>query len=231
METLGWIFLGLLLVDLFLVIFGSIKNFAILTKISRMFIIPLSNCIIIQFLIKLLPDAEHILFLTTVALILISLCEICFSFENIAFFKYTGRFFFILSLGAWLELFISTFFIYRPAQWLNILAISIYSILLIITFIFSGKNKFHTYFGALIGYVIVIALHYSAIVSLIYGRRDYTILLTAGSSLLLLCYLFYVKQSTKPFTKLPERFSMLIRTILIATAEALITSSTIFMIR
>lgn len=231
MNTLGWIFLGLLVVALFLVIFGSIKNFAILTKISGMFIVPLSNCIILQFLIKLLPEAEHILFLTAAALILITLCEICFSFENIAFFKYTGRFFFILSLGAWLELFISTFFIYRPAQWLNILAISIYSILLIVTFIFCGKNKLRVYFGTLIGYVIVIALHYSAIVSLIYGKRDYAIMLTVGASILLLCYLFYVKQSTKPFNKLPERFSMLIRTILITAAEALITASTIFMIR
>ena len=230
METLGWILIGLLVVALFLVIFGSIKNFSILTKISRIFIVPFSSGIVVQFLIKLLPEAEHVLFLTTAALIMISICELCFSFENITFFKYTGRLFFILSLGAWLELFISTFFIYRPAQWLNILATSIYSILLIFTFIISGKNKLHTYFGTLIGYVIVISLHYSAIVTLIYGKRDYSILLTIGASVLLLSYIFYIKQSTKPL-KLPERFSMLIRTILIAGAEALITTSTILMIR
>lgn len=230
MDIIRWIFAGLLFSSLFLFILGSIKDFKILVKVSRIFPLPFSSCILLTFLQTLLPDSEHILFLSLISLILISLCELCFSFENISFFKYSGRLFFILGCCSWIELFISTFFIYKIPQFINITASVIYFLLLIFLFIISGKNKFHTYFGILFGYFFVIVLNYSAIITLLFCNRDYAIYLTAGTTLLLLSYIFYIKQYTKPL-KISKNVEMIIRTCLIVIAEALITTSTIFMIR
>lgn len=230
METLGWIFLGLLTVSLFLFIFGSIKNWGIMIKISRIFIVPFSCGIILLFLKQLFPDSRHIFFLTTIALIFISLCELCFSFENLKFFRYFGRFLFLLSNAAWIELFISTFYIYRPAQWMNILFGSIYFVLLVLTLIICGKNKIGTYFTILTGYASVILLNYSAIITWIFSKREYAIFLTAGTTILLISFILYEKQKTNPW-KINEKIELIIRTLLITCAEVMITTSTIFMIR
>lgn len=230
METLGWIFLGLLVVSLFLFILGTIKNWGILIKISRIFILPFSCVIILLHLKDFFPDSKHIFFLTTIALIFISLCELCFSFENLKFFRYFGRFLFLLSNAAWIELFISTFYIYRPAQWMNILFGSIYFVILVLLLIICGKNKIGTYFSILIGYASVILLNYSAIITWIFSKREYAAFLTAGTTILLLSFIFYEKQKTKPW-KINDRIELIIRTLLITYAQALITASTIFMIR
>lgn len=230
MDIIRWVFTGLLFSSLFLFIFGSIKNFKILVKISRIFIIPFASCIFITFLQTLLPNSEHILFLSVIALLFISLCELCFSFENISFFKYIGRFFFLLSCCSWIELFISTFYIYRVPQFINITAYILYFLLLVFIFIISGKNKFHTYLGILIGYFFVIFLNYSAVITLIFCIRDYAIFLMAGTTVLLISYIFYVKQFTKSF-KISKKLEAIFRICLIVIAEALITTSTIFMIK
>ncbi len=230
METLGWIFLGLLTVSLFLFILGSIKNWEIMIKISRIFIVPFTCVIILLFLKQLFPDSRHIFFLTTIALTLISLCELCFSFESLKFFRYFGRFLFLLSNAAWIELFISTFYIYRPAQWMNILFAGIYFVILVLLLIICGKNKIGTYMSILIGYASVILLNYSAIITWIFSKREYAVFLTTGTTILLLSFILYEKQKTKPW-KINERIELIIRTLLITCAEALITASTIFMIR
>ncbi len=230
MELISWIFLGLLVVSLFLFILGSIKNWGIMIKVSRIFILPFS-CVIILLLLKdFFPDSKHIFFLTSIALGLISLCELCFSFENLKFFKYFGRFLFLLSNAVWIELFISTFYIYRPAQWMNIVFGCIYFVILVLLLIICGKNKIGTYLSILIGYASLILLNYSAIITWIFSKREYAAFLTAGTTILLLSFILYEKQKTKPW-KINARIELIIRTLLVTCAQALITASTIFMIR
>lgn len=229
METISWIFVGLLTVSLFLFIFALIKKMNIMKCISRAFILPFANVIILIFLKQQLPEAEHILFLSVIAIGLITISEIFFSFENINICKIFGRFFFLASNFAWIELYITTFFIYRPLQWHNILAITIYSIILITTLILSGKNKFGIYLSIILGYLTTIVLNYSAVITLIFSKKSYSIYLTAGTFILMAVFIFYFLQKTRT-KKISSNIEDILRISLITIAEGLITTSGIFMI-
>jgi hypothetical protein len=113
---------------------------------------------------------------------------------------------------------------------MNILFAGIYFVILVLLLIICGKNKIGTYMSILIGYASVILLNYSAIITWIFSKREYAVFLTTGTTILLLSFILYEKQKTKPW-KINERIELIIRTLLITCAEALITASTIFMIR
>lgn len=229
MTVLGWIFVGILAVSLFFFIFSLIKNWKIPATISQAFILPTATGISASFLYQLLPLTKHILFLSIVALAIETTSEILFIFENKKFFRYTGRFLFLLGLCPWIELYISTFYIYTVPQWGLILAGVIYGILLIALLIFCGKCKLGYYFWILIGFVMTGFLSFSAVISLCYKPVLNYILLTIGTVFLLISYVFYAKQTAKPFIS-NKKLETILRTTFITLAEVLITTSGIFMI-
>lgn len=233
MTVICWISLGLFTVAVFLFIFGIIKDFKILANISRFFIIPTSNVIAFSLLLDSFPDARHIFFLSSIALSLIIISEFCFIFEKLPFFNYTAKLFFIASSIFWIELYKSTFFIYTIPLWINITAGSIYFIFYIFHCICCLKKPLHFYLGVLIMLSPLVLLNYSALITLIFSRKLYSMLLFTGTLLLILSYSFYsIHNSINKTNKaINQKLFILVRVISLVIAEAMINYSGLLMIR
>lgn len=229
MNTLTWIFAGLLAVVYFLFIFGTIKEINIMGKISRAFIMPFSAAIVILFLNQYLPLTRHIMFLSIIALSLCSLSQILFIFSNIKSLNLIGRLFFFLSLMPWIELYITTFHLYKIPTWIYIVCGTIYAILLILTLIFTGKNKFSVYLYITIAFTTAVLLNFSSIVSLINDFRLNYGLLTGGSLIILFAICAYGKQTTKP-VKINKKLETILGITIITLAECLISTSGLLMV-
>ena len=150
-------------------------------------------------------------------------------FEKNKFLRFIAHVFFLLSLGPWIELYLTTFFIYKTPQWCFILAYVIYGLLLLALLIFTGKNKLITYLITSIGFASTAFINFCAIISLYNNPILCNILLTSGTGILLITVAFYSKQTTKRF-KINLKLESILRIILITLAETLITASGLFMI-
>lgn len=229
METLTWIFTGLLVISLFFFIFSMIKNWSILNKISRIFILPFVSGIILMFLKEQLPEAGHILFLSILALGICCISEIFLTFENQKLLVFIGRVIFLISLFPWIELYFSTLYIYKVRTWMIITASLIYFAVLVATLILSGKNSFGIYLGTLIALAEASFLNFCAFISMGYDLKLNYVLLVIGTTLLLLGVIFYIKQSTKAF-KMNKNLEIILRLLFIISAQSLISVSGILMI-
>jgi len=190
---------------------------------------PLISCILIMFIKTELPVARHILFLSLIALSLVSISEVFLTFDNIKPLLYIGRLFFFASLFPWIELYISSFFIYRIPGWSMILAGIVYLVILILTMIFSGKNKFFLYLEITLAFITSAFLNFTAIVSMAFDFKLNYVLLAIGTTFLMLAILFYFKQNTKPF-KLNKKLEIILRLLFLIAAQALISISGLLMI-
>jgi len=229
METITWIFTGLLVISLFLFILSMVKNWTILNKISKCFIMPFVACMLIMLIKTKLPVSRHILFLSLIALSLVSISEVFLTFDNIKPLLFIGKLIFFISLLPWIELYISTFYIFKVAGWSIILAAIIYLVILIFTMILTGKNKFITYLELTLAVLAGSFLNFTAIISMSFDFRLNYILLTAGTSFLLISILFYFKQNTKPF-KMNKKLEVILRLVFLITAQVLIAISGLLMI-
>ena len=229
METLTWIFTGLLVISLFFFILSMIKNWSVVNKISRIFILPFVSGIILMFLKQQLPAAAHILFLSVLALGICCIGEIFLTFENQKILVIIGRLIFLLGLFPWIELYFSTFFIYKLRTWMIITASMIYFAILVTTLILSGKNNIGTYLGIIIAIAETAFFNFCSVISMGYDLRLNYILLMAGTTVLLMGVIFYIKQNTKAF-KINKNLEIILRLLFITTAQSLIAVSGILMI-
>lgn len=229
METLTWIFMGLLVISLFFFIFSMVKKWSLLNKISRIFILPFVSGIILMFLKWQLPEARHIFFLSVLALGICCISEIFLTFENQKVLVFLGRIIFLFSLLPWIQLYFSTLYIYKLRSWMIITASVVYFAILLVTLILSGKNNFGVYLGIIIAIAEAAFLNFCAVISMGYDLKLNYILLMAGTTVLMLGVIFYIKQTTKAF-KLNKNLESILRLVFIITAQSLITVSGMLMI-
>ena len=219
MNVYTWIFTGLLLVDLILYIVGLGKNVALMEKICRGLFIPLIAGIVLSILSEYLPDSHHIIFISSFAFFTSSLFVLASLKEKNKFFKFAEHFLFIITEVLWLLLIISVYRIYRVPQLFFILTGIVFIAGFVVICFFIKKQEPVKYAAALIQYFFSAALCTTALVSLIYEKRAFAILIFTGSLTILCHVIFEIFQRTRPFAinKKTEKFVVTILSVLAQT--------------
>ena len=227
MSVSNWIFLGLIIVALGLLILSYIKKFIILQKSCECLILPLSATLITMRLTENLPDSFHIIIITIIAFSLISISAIFLAFENIKTLRIAGRLASIANLLCWCVLYEPIFRIHAVPVWLWIICAGIYIAAIITCCIFSGKQVLLFYFLFAGAFSVAAFLHFCALMFLCYERTVASILLFAGTSISITLIAFHFLNQTR----LKIKHAGVIRYCLLVASQILIACSNILMIR
>ena len=215
MNTYTWIFTGLLVVTLILYILGQVNRIMALEKIARVLFMPFIAGIILSILTVYLPDSHHILVLSTFAYAAATLFMLNTLKDKKRFLKMTEGLFFILNQSMWGMLIFSVYRIYRVPTFVYIIAGIIYLAGFIVLCILVKKQSLVKYTGALILYAFSAYLGLTTLLSLIYEKRLFSVLMFTGSIAYMLETLFIIIQRTRPFdiTEKTEKFVITIMTV------------------
>lgn len=231
MSTLSWILTGLFCVALALYILSLFKNFKIISGITSVLFIPLSCTPIILSLSDYLPDSYHIRFLSIIAVSCIAVSEFFIYFNFTKAMTYLGEFFYIASFLFWIQLYKTTFFIFRVSLSALITESVILFLLLVILLIYIRKQKPLFYLVKLFEYFSLGFLNFSAIITEInVSGHGYTVTFIIGSILLIIEYVLYTVQTTRP-VEINRKIERAVRTSLITTAQIMLTLTGLLMIR
>ncbi len=227
MSVSSWIFLGLIVISLSLLILSYIKKLIVLQKCCECLILPFFATLITLCLTENLPDSFHIIVITIIAFTLISLSAIFLAFENIKTLRIAGRIASIANLFCWCLLYESIFRIHTIPFWLWIICGGIYIAAIIACCILSGKQALLFYLLFASAFLIVAFLHFCALIFLCYERTLASILLFTGVSISVFLIAFHFLNQTKLKTK----HAGIIRYSLLLASQVLIACSNILMIR
>ena len=227
MSVSNWIFLGLIIVALGLLILAYIKKLIVLQKSCECLILPLSATLITLWLTESLPDSFHIIVITIIAFTLISLSAIFLAFENIKTLRIAGRLASIANILCWCVLYEPIFRIHTVPAWLWIICSIIYIAAIITCCVLSGKQPLLFYFLFAAAFAVVAFLHFCTLMFLCYERTVASILLFAGASISVALIAFHFLNQAKIKTKHAGK----IRYSLLVASQILIACSNILMIR
>ena len=230
MNYILWISISVIAICLFLYIFGTIKNFSLLQSIPLSLIIPAAGTIVLFFLNDYLPDANHIVKVTTYSLIAIFISTAFAIFEKNKFCLFLSYLAFVASTFSWINLYGTTFNIYYVYTRIKIIVTIAYALGFILISIHTHKQKLGLFFTSTLLYAPAAFLNFCAIVTLSHSRRSYSYILTVGSSLLLLLIAFKTIKR-RELIKISDKVDKIISSILLIASEILITTSGYFMIR
>ena len=144
------------------------------------------------------------------------------------FIKSTEEFFYVLTQLFWLLLIISVYRIFNVPQWLFIISGAVYFAGFIVICIFIKKQSFAKYASAIILYVISTALGITSLVSLIYEKRLFALLMFLGTLVFMAGTVLTIFQKTRPF-EISEKVEKLLITITVVLANALTGAGAILM--
>ena len=227
MTIAVWLLAGILPVNLGLMIFANIKKHLALQKLCVCLTLPISGSLIILLLSAYLPDSYHIMFISTIALSLVSLSTAFLAFEKFRTLRISGR---IASLGnvfCWIILYRSIFKIYSVPVWLYILAACIYAAIIISACVFSGKQEPRFYGAFALSFLLAAYLNFCSLIFLCREKNSSSIMLFAGTTLYAVLVTFHFLNTTKLKIKHAGglRFNMMF------ISQVLIACSNILMIR
>ena len=227
MNIYTWIFIALISIDLLLYIIGLVQRIIPLEKTARSFFVPLTAGILISFLINYLPDSHHIIFIASMAFGAATLCMLSTLKKN-KFFKFSEHFLFLLTEAFWLWLICSVYRIFKISNIIFILAGIVFIAGFIVICVFIKKQSVAKYTAAIIQYFFAAILCTTSLVSLIYEKRAFGILIFLGSLFTVCHVIFEIFQRTRPFA-ISAKLERIIVTILFVTAQALMGTGALLM--
>lgn len=232
MTFTDWFLLGFFVLSVLIYIISNVKKIKYLDGICGLFFIPTSCFFIIRLLNNYLPDSRHIIFISTIAIIFISLRELLIWFKIPRLqkiFTIIEEFLYIANIFTWIQLYKTTFYIYRTNGLCTLIVIVLFVFLFGFMCLMIGKNNFKYSLKALISFFLIGYLNYCAIISYINCHDIYAIILIIGTLLLLCDVIFFSIQTIKPF-EINIKLEKIIRVILITSSQFLITTSGLLMI-
>ena len=229
MNVYTWIFTGFLLVNLLLYIIGLIQRLHGLEIAARGLFIPFTGGLIISLLTESLPDSHHIIFIAAFAFFTASLFMICYIKNKNKFFKFAEHFLFLVSQAIWYLLIVSVYRIYRIPDLFFILSGIVFIAGFIVICVFIKKQTPVKYASALILYFLTAVFVTTALISLVYEKRLFGILIFCASLINLFYAVFEIFQSTRPFA-LSRKNEKLLITIISVSASALMGSGALMML-
>ncbi|MBP5519181.1 MAG: hypothetical protein J6X84_01195 [Treponema sp.] len=227
MHVIDWILLAIVLITIGILIFACASKKNILKKVSECLVIPLFAILNITLLVQSLPDSRHILRISTLVLLLISVSTICMTYSSKRLLRILARLLIFASVFCWISLYRTIFYIHKVPFWLIILMILVYIVTIVFACIISGKQEGIYYFIFAIGFAPYAYLNFCTVIFLCFERTISSIILFAGSVIFLLLNSFqFINQARLKF-----KHADVIRYILLITSQILIASSNILMIR
>ena len=227
MTIADWILLALLIINYGLIIIGNLKKILILQKSCVCLTLPLAGALIILRLTRYLPDSFHIIIISVLAFVLISISTAFLAFETIKPLRILGR---IASLGntfCWILLYRSIFKIHSIPAWFYFLMTGLYAGIIVASCVFSGKQEIKFYAAFVISFLLAAQLHFCSLIFLFWERSGNSIMLFAGTSI----YAFLLAFHFLNTTKLKIKHAGAIRYNLMLVSQLLIACSNILMIR
>lgn len=226
MNICTYIFSGLLAVAVALYFIFKKLDKTFWTRLIATFILPLTEALAISAMTIRLPDSKHLILLSLIAYIFSSACIILFLFDKNTNCRVIARTLFLCSMSAWLALFSSTYYIYRIPLLLSIICTLIYISIFVFTFIMLGKQRKSHYFWAVISLLVCSLLHFCSAVTLVSGRTIYSIILFAGTSIVYVLDIFYLRL----YKKEPAKNTKFLLSLLLISSQILISVSCFLMI-
>jgi len=202
------------------------KKLPLVLKILASIVIPLIAGVTIYFLSWYLPDSKHIITISAFGYFFTALSTTLFLFDDYKYIRYSARVALFASIILWITLFFNVFYLYHISTALTVCLILLYVAVDVVLCIFIGKQKPFMYawvFGAILlgGF-----FNYLTVVTLIYSHRLYSILLCAGSTIILGMIFYYMID----LKKYHFRHSKVVRYILMIISQGLLAASTVLMI-
>lgn len=220
MNVYTWIFAGLLGVALLLYIIGLVQRIGPLEKVARVLFVPFLGSMILSMLTEYLPDSYHIMFISAFAFGAAVIFMLLTIRDKSIFIKAAENFFYIANQFLWQLLIVSVYRIYRVPQWLFIIAGAVYFAGLVVIFIFIKKQSFLKYASGIILYAFSTILGITTLVSLIYEKRLFAVMMFLSSLVFMFGTVLTIFQKTRPFA-ITEKTEKLLITITVVTANAL----------
>lgn len=203
---------------------AQIKKNKIIDAISSFFLLPVTTLFPIFYLIEELPDSKNVLLFSSLALLFIIISEFFVFFKINHFCSFISETTFLLSGLCWLRLYYSTFYIYRFSLF-SLIVVAVISLIVFATMnIILQPQKFFAHIKNILNLAVLFTLNYSTIINFINEKNFSSTLLLTGSILLIVEYLFYRIQTTKPF-EMNRKFEKLFRYGLILAAEICISTA------
>lgn len=228
MNIYTWIFTGFLAVDLLLYIIGLVQRIDGLEKTARSLFIPFVAGIILSLLVNYLPDAYHIIFISSFAFgsaVLFMLTAL--NIKN-RFFKFAEHFLFLLTEAFWFLLIISIYRIYNVSELFFIFGGIVFIAGFVVICVFIKKQTVAKYAAAFIQYFFAAVLCTTALICLVYEKRLFDILFFCGTLTMLCHVIFEIFQRTKPFD-ISRKTEKIIVTILFVTGQTLMGTAAVLM--
>lgn len=231
MNILSGILLCLLAASIGLYVLSFFKNLSFVTGITSVLLIPLSCFPIIIGLNNYLPDSHHIKFLSTIAIILISVSEFFIYFNITKWMKITGEILYIFSLLGWIQLYKTTFYLFRISTSSIITEVVILSILLLILLIYIRKQDTLFYILKISEFAGLGLLNFSSIITMSHiSGKLYPVTFFIATVLFILEYIIFTIQTTRP-VEINRKIERGVRTGLITFAQILMTLTGLLMIK
>lgn len=221
MNTYTWIFTGALVVDAFLYILGLVQRIGSLEKTARGLLIPFMAGIILSILYEFLPDSHHIIFIASLAFAGAALFMISTLNDKKKFVKFIEHFLFLLTEIFWFLLIVSVYRIYKVPAIFFILTGIVFIAGFVVICVFIKKQPASKYLGSIIQYCVSAVFCSTTLVSLIFEKRAFAILLFIGSLVTVCHVIFEIFQRTRPFA-INEKTEKIIVTILTIAAQSLL---------
>ncbi len=228
MNTYTWIFTGVLVVDAFLYIFGLVQRIRALEKTARGVFVPFMAGVILSILYEYLPDSHHIIVIASLAFFAAALFMISTLNDKKKFVKFIEHFLFLLTECFWFLLIASVYRIYKVPVIFFILTGIVFIAGFVVICIFIKKQPVAKYLAAIIQYGISAIFCSTTLVSLIFEKRAFAILLFIGSIVSVCHVIFEIFQRTRPFA-INEKTEKIIVTILTIGAQSLLGAGAILL--
>lgn len=194
MSIFSWIFLGLNCINIGLFIFSYIKKFHLFNKITSALFLPLFFATLLPFYIDYLPDSQNLLRNSIIAISCFFVAELLFFDKKI--FNDISQVLFLTGTFAYLQIYISTFYIYFVPQWIIITSTIAFLLIFVLILFFIKATSIKSICEIFINYICLSFFIFSAFITLINNATLYSIFLFAGTILLLVRYVIY-KVTTK----------------------------------
>ncbi|MCQ2589172.1 MAG: hypothetical protein MJ179_01995 [Treponema sp.] len=229
MNIASVILLSLLAVSFALYITALIKDWKILLGITSFLFIPLCCTPVILSLNNFLPDAYNLRTYIIVAISLISVSELFIYFRFRKELAIPGEILYTLSFLMWINIYKSTFYVFRTTKLSLIIEVVVLLIILLGLFIYLGKLPLYKYLVKIFQLAGLGYLNYCGLVTIINTNKNYGYTLFIGAFLMIVEFVIYSVETTKP-VKVNKKIQRLIRTSIITVAEFLITITGLLMI-
>ena len=197
-------------------------------KTARGLFVPFMAGVILSILYEYLPDSHHIIFIASLAFVAASLFMVSTLNDKKKFVKFVEHLLFLLTEMFWFLLIVSVYRIYKVPVIFFILTGIVFIAGFVVICVFIKKQPTAKYLGAIIQYCASAVFCSTTLVSLIFEKRAFAILLFIGSLVSVCHVIFEIFQRTRPFA-INEKTEKIIVTILTIGAQSLLGAGAILL--